>query len=196
MKKRRINPEPAIVATRKRVFIISVSFLLFAVFLASNLFKLQYLSHAYYKEKVFDQVTTSASLKARRGTIYDSSMNVLATTETSWRVFVSSKDIKEAEKKSGKAYAEKIADGLSRILKLDYTSLLKKIKNTSVLDVTVKKSIEEDEYEAVMEFITKNGLYNLVFTEAQSSRYYPNATLAAHVLGFCGSDNQGLYGLE
>ena len=37
---------------------------------------------------------------------------------------------------------------------------------------------------------------NLILTEAQHSRYYPNATLAAHVLGFTGSDNQGLYGLE
>ena len=42
----------------------------------------------------------------------------------------------------------------------------------------------------------KNDLERMVFTEAQSSRYYPENTLAAHVLGFTGSDNQGLYGLE
>ena len=36
----------------------------------------------------------------------------------------------------------------------------------------------------------------MVFTEAQTSRYYPEETMAAHTLGFVGSDLQGLYGLE
>ena len=75
-------------------------------------------------------------------------------------------------------------------------NLYEKIKNTNVLDVTVKKEIETDEYEAVNEFIQENELENLVFLEAQSSRYYPEGSLLAHVLGFTGSDNQGLYGLE
>lgn len=196
MKKRKISSEPAIVTTRKRIVLISICFLLFAAYLLVNLFKLQYFSYEYYKNKVFEQVTTSTKLKANRGAIYDSSMNVLATSETKWRVFLSSKDIKKAEKETGENYSEKIAAGLSDILKTDYNSLLTKIKNTNVLDVTVKKAIDEDEYEKLLEFINTNNLYNLVFTEAQSARFYPEETLAAHVLGFCGSDNQGLYGLE
>ena len=196
MKKRKVTSAPAIVTTRRRVVIISICFLIFAAFLLLNLFKLQYFYYDYYKNKVFEQVTTSTALKANRGTIYDSSMNVLATTETKWRVFISSKDIKSAEKSSGIDYSEKIARGLSDILALDYNTLLAKIKNTNVLDVTVKKIAEEDEYERLLEFIRENNLHNLIFTEAQSSRYYPENTLAAHVLGFCGSDNQGLYGLE
>ncbi len=196
MKKRKITSEPAIVTTKRRIVVISVCFMLFAAYLLINLFKLQYFSYDYYKNKVFEEVTTSTALKATRGTIYDSSMNVLASTETGWRVFVSSKDIKSAEKTSGVNYSEKIAKGLSDILKVDYASLLTKIQNTNVLDVTVKKIANEEEYQNLLQFIKENALHNLVFTEAQSSRYYPKETLAAHVLGFCGSDNQGLYGLE
>ncbi len=196
MKKEKITSEPAIVTTRRRVVVISVCFLVFAAYLLTNLFKLQYFSYEYYKNKVYEQVTTSSTLKANRGTIYDSSMNILSTTETKWRIFISSRDIKTAEKLNGYDYSEKIARGLSEILSLDYNSLLKKIKNTNVLDVTVKKITEEEEYQKLLTFIKENGLHNLIFTEAQSSRYYPNGTLAAHVLGFCGSDNQGLYGLE
>ena len=196
MKKEKITSEPAIVTTRRRVVVISVCFLVFAAYLLTNLFKLQYFSYEYYKNKVYEQVTTSSTLKANRGTIYDSSMNILSTTETKWRIFISSRDIKTAEKLNGYDYSEKIARGLSEILSLDYNSLLKKIKNTNVLDVTVKKITEEEEYKKLLTFIKENGLHNLIFTEAQSSRYYPNGTLAAHVLGFCGSDNQGLYGLE
>ncbi len=196
MKKRKITSEPAIVTTRRRVIIISVCFLIFAAYLLTNLFKLQYFSYEYYKDKVYEQVTTSTTLKANRGAIYDSSMNLLSTTQTKWRVFVSSRDIKTKEKLSGTDYSKTIAKGLSDILGVDYNSLLKKIKNTNVLDVTVKKITEEEEYQRLLEFIKENGLHNLIFTEAQSTRYYPEGTLAAHVLGFCGSDNQGLYGLE
>ena len=127
MKKTKVNSEPAIVTTRKRVIITALCFILFASFLLTNLFKLQYFSYAYYKNKVFEQVTTGTVLKARRGTIYDSKMNVLATTETKWRVFVSSRDIKSAEKETGVNYTEKIARGLSDILSISYDSLFSKI---------------------------------------------------------------------
>ena len=196
MEKRKIASEPSIVTTKRRLTVISVSFILFAAYLLTNLFKLQYFSYDYYKNKVYEQVTTSSVLKAERGAIYDSSMNILAATQTKWRVFISSRDIKLKEKLSGKNYSEKIAKGLSDILGVEYNSLLKKIKNTNVLDVTVKKITEEKEYLTLLSYVNENNLQNLVLTEAQSTRYYPNQTLAAHVLGFCGSDNQGLYGLE
>ena len=62
--------------------------------------------------------------------------------------------------------------------------------------MTIEKNADEKEYKSVLEFIKKHSLEDLVFTEAQSKRYYPEGTFLAHVIGFCGSDNQGLYGLE
>ena len=182
--------------TRKRAIVVITALLLFLVYLISNLIKLQITLHDYYKGKVYDQITTTSAMRAKRGNIYDSNMNVLATTNTVWRIFISTKDIKKAEKERGKNYTELISAGLSEILSLDKSTLSDKIKNTSVLDVTVKKSASEDEYNKVLSFIKEHSLESLVFCEAQSSRYYPGGTLAAHVLGFSGSDNQGLYGLE
>ena len=182
--------------TRKRILLISVAFLLFASLLILNLFNLQVLGHNKYKDKVYEQITTTSKLTANRGNIYDTNMNILATTKTEWRVFISTKDIKTAEKESGIKYTEIISNGLSVILDIPQTALYEKIKNTNVLDVTIKKSVSQSEYEKVIDFIQKNSLERLIFTEAQSSRYYPEQTLAAHVLGFTGSDNQGLYGLE
>jgi len=182
--------------TVKRISYVMIAFLLFLSLLLSNLIRLTVIMNDYYKEKVFDQITTTSALRAERGNIYDSNMNVLATTNTVWRIFISTKDIKEAERLERKEYGSFIAKGLSKILKLDEEALLKRIKNTAKLDVTVKKAASEEECLAVLDFTIKNSLENLIFTEAQSSRYYPEGTLAAHVLGFVGSDNQGLYGLE
>ena len=196
MKRRYIEGRGTIVKTRKRVHIVLVAFFLFLVFLVSNLIKLQVGLNTYYTNKVYDQITTTSALRAERGTIYDSKMNVLATSNTVWRIFISTRDIKKASRESGKDYARIVAYGLADILSLDRDVLLKKIEGSSVLDVTVKKTATSDELEAVLKFIIANSLQNLIFTEAQSSRYYPGGTLAAHLLGFTGSDGQGLYGLE
>jgi len=183
-------------ATARRAVAVFTLFSFFAIFLLVNIFRLDYLNYEYYKQKTYDQVTTSAKLTANRGNIYDSNMNLLAKSSTVWRIFVSTKDIKTAEKKSGKDYKRIIADGLSPILSMDSDGIYKKIAGSSVLDVTIKKTASEEEYRAVLNFIGEKGLEDLLFTEAQTSRSYPNDTLAAHVLGFTGSDNQGLYGLE
>ena len=180
----------------RRIRATAIAFLLFAAYLVTNIFRLQYFQHENYKQKVYDQITTSSAMRAKRGNIYDANMNLLATTRTVWRVFLSSRDIKKAERASGIDYGSQIADGLSSLLSLDRETLLAKIRNTNVLDITVKRSVEEPEYRSVLNFIQERGLEKLIFTEAQTSRYYPAGTMAAHVLGFTGSDNQGLYGLE
>ena len=182
--------------TAKRMIAILLLFSLACGFLVFRLFMLTVLKHSYYSDKSYDQITTSSALRAERGKIYDSSMNLLACERTVWRIFVCPRDILAASKKTGKDYAAIIADRLGDILSLDKTSLVNKLRNASVLDVTVKKSASAEEYAAVIDFIRTDELNGLIQTEAQASRYYPEGTLAAHTLGFTGSDNQGLYGLE
>ena len=194
--KGKISARSALHITKRRTIAIGLAMAIFSLYLAFNLCRLQIGKYDYYKDKVFDQITTTSALRAKRGTIYDSDMNPLATHAITWRVFLSTRQIKAAIKESGIAYDTIISDGLSSLLSLDKNALLEKIRNTSVLDVTVKKAISENEYRAVIAWIEKESLSDLVFTEAQYSREYPEGTLAAHLLGFVGSDNQGLYGLE
>ncbi len=196
MKKSEIEGRGTIVKTGKRVRMVLVAFFLFLVFLITNLIKLQVGLNSYYTEKVYDQITTSSALRAERGAIYDTNMNLLATSNTVWRVFISTRDIKKASRESGKDYAKIVAYGLADILSLDRVTLLQKIEGSNVLDVTVKKAATREEFQQVLNFTIKNSLENLIFTEAQSSRFYPGGTLAAHLLGFTGSDGQGLYGIE
>ena len=180
----------------RRIIAILICFSIFAGYLMVNIFRLDYLKYDYYRGKTYDQVTTSSVLKAKRGNIYDSNLNLLAKSDTVWRIFVSTRDIRNADKASGLDNARIISKGLAPILSLDENKLYEKIKASTVLDVTIKKSATEEEYREVINFISKEGLEELVFTEAETSRHYPFGSLAAHVLGFTGSDNQGLYGLE
>lgn len=166
------------------------------LYLLSVILRLTVFESEYYKKKTYDQITTSTVLEAERGSIYDSNMNLLASSESSWRIFVSPRQIALAEKEGRKKTVELIGFGLAQILSLDKDSLLTKISDSRVLDVTVKRSVTKEEYERVVDFISQKELWGLVFTEQETKRYYPEGSLAAHVLGFTGSDNQGLYGLE
>ena len=194
--KREVNRFAVKKITEKRLVAVLLIFSFVAMYLLYNIFCLDFINHEYYKNKAYDQITTSSPLRAERGVIYDSSMNILAMTRTTWRIFVSTRDIRKATKSSGEDKAKLISFGLSSILGLDYDKLYTKFTSSNVLDVTVKSSADADEYEKVIKFVKENSLERLVFTEAQVSRYYPEGTFAAHVLGFTGSDNQGLYGLE
>ena len=182
--------------TKRRASVTLVGFVLFVAILLINILRLDLFGYERYKDKAFDQITTTSSLSAERGIIYDSNMNVLATTRSTWRISVSPKTIKTVSDEVGRDFYEIIADGLSRILSLDKASIKTKISNSAVLDVTLDRAANEDEYREILNFIEENDIESLIQLEEQTARYYPEGTLAAHVLGFTGSDNQGLFGLE
>ncbi len=182
--------------THKRAIALMLVIVLFSGYLLWNIFNLGFFGYSHYIDKTYDQITTSTHLTANRGAIYDSSMNLLASQSTTWRLFVSSKDIKTREKSDGIDYTKIISEGLADIINSTPAVISEKIKGTNTLDITLKKAIDKEQYDKIISFIKKNDLEKLVFLEALSKRYYPEGTLMAHVLGFTGSDNQGLYGLE
>ena len=182
--------------SNKRIHTVIVVFILLSSYLVFAIFKLDYILYDKYRQKALDQITTTSTLKARRGIIYDSEMNPIATDEVVYRVFVSTRDIAARSLANGVDYADLIAGGLADILSLERNALYEKLIKTKVLDVTIKREATEAEFKKLLGFTKENRLEALVFTEAQSSRAYPGGTFAAHLIGFVGSDEQGLYGLE
>ncbi len=180
----------------KRGLYILVFFFSVAVLLICVLFKMQFFDYESYQQRVIDQITVGSAMKANRGALYDANGTLLATNKTVWRVFLSPVDIKNHKKKTGEDKSELIAKGLSEILGVDYYALYDKTQKGSTLDQTVKKGIDEEKKARVLEFISENSLEDMVHIEAESTRYYPFGTLASHVIGFTGSDNQGLFGIE
>ena len=183
-------------ATKKRVFVLLTSFIILMGFLATRILVMQVFSYEKYQQKVLDQITTSSHLRARRGTIYDASGNVLSETKTEWRIFLSPVDIRDCSKKSGRDFASEIATDLASILNIPYDTIYKKASNSRVLDETVLKNANEDTYKKVISLIKEKEYGDMVHTEAYYSRSYPQGELFCHVLGFTGSDSQGLFGLE
>lgn len=180
----------------KRVSVLLKVMGIFMLFLLGKIFYMQVFKYDEYQQKVIDQITVSSTLTAERGDIYDANMNLLATNKTVWRLFISPKDIKDYSDDKKIDYADLISKGLSDITGVAYDDIYAKTQKTNRLDETIVKAIDEDTYDKVIEFVVENGLSRMVYTQASTTRYYPYGTLASHVIGFTGSDTQGLFGLE
>lgn len=182
--------------TGRRTLALLIVFSLAFTYLAIRIFCLQVFGYGAYQKKVMDQITVSSSLRAERGKIYDASGNILAESQTVYRIYISPKNIAIRQRKVGYSLSDTIADGLASLLGLSREEIYGKTQRIRVLDVTLKKEVDEALCQKVLSFIADNDLAGLVNTEASTKRYYPYGGLAAHTIGFAGSDNQGLFGLE
>ncbi len=89
-----------------------------------------------------------------------------------------------------------IAKGLSEILGVDYARVLELTGKKNRYYEVVKKNVEKEDADRVRAFIDEYGLEEQIYLSASSKRYYPNDTLACHVIGFVNSDGDGVYGVE
>ncbi len=154
-----------------------------------RLFYMQIVSYDEYRSKTDGSIASETTVTASRGLITDRYGVVLADNKTVERVFISPADMaNESERKL-------VAENLSRILGVDYETVYEKTQKVKRKDETVKKNVDKTEADMVRAFINQYGLES-VHLVTSSTRYYPFGNLLSHVLGFTGSDNQGLYGIE
>ena len=144
-------------------------------------------------EKAVEQQLNDTTINARRGTIYDATGKVLAQSSTVWKIVFAPSNFKNDEQR------EITAKGLSKILNLDEADLLKKAKEKTHF-VVVKRQIESDIREQVLKLIDEledeHGIKGVINLIEDYKRYYPYGDFASAVIGFTGSDDQGLSGLE
>ncbi len=89
-----------------------------------------------------------------------------------------------------------IAKGLSEILGVDYTRVMDLSKKKGRYYEVIKKNVDKTEADALRKFIDEYGLEEQIHLSASTKRYYPNDSLACHVIGFVNSDGDGVYGVE
>ena len=175
---------------RRTLFLLSVCGAAAFVVLAARLYYLQIVRHDELEARAIAQQVRETTVSAPRGTIYDRKGEVLAVSAGVDTIYLSPAEIELYGEDAGA-----IAAGLSEILGLDYESVYEKTQNTGSWYEVVARKVEADTAEAVRQFKQAGG-YNGIKLEADTKRYYPNGSLAAHVIGFVGTDNTGLGGIE
>ena len=139
--------------------------------------------------QAYEQLVQQRAISAKRGTIYDSTGKyILAVSSTVSSITVNPTNISKENK-------EKVAKALSDIFEIDYDKVLKKISKRSSIETIVKK-VEEEKADKLREWMIANNIETGINIDEDTKRYYPYSNLASQFIGFCGSDNQGLDGIE
>ena len=151
--------------------------------------QLQLIQGESLQQMAAEQQLKDTKINAQRGTIYDCNKKPLAQSATVWTVVLESAYLKDDE------IREKIATGLSSILDMDKNEILEKAKKKSFYTV-IKRKVESDIKDKIIEFQKENKITTGIRLVEDYKRYYPYGDFASCIIGFTGTDNQGLSGLE
>ena len=150
---------------------------------------IQFVQGSELQAMAYTQQTLNRKINPKRGTILDSTgKNILAISASVETVSVNPGNIKKEDK-------EKVARAMADIFNLDYETILKKVNKNSSIETIVKK-VEKEKTDKLRIWMDENHIMTGINIDEDTKRYYPYATLASKVIGFTGSDNQGLEGIE
>ena len=170
---------------KKRMFYALMAFSIIFAMLILRLMWVQFVDGGKYQQMAIEQQTKDSIITSKRGIIYDRNGKVLAQSASVDTVAITPR---EAMKEKN---IDKVAQDLASILEMDKEEVLKKLTKTSSGYEILKRKIDSNQSKKIKELGYK-GIYLI----EDSKRYYPYGSLASHVIGFVGDDNQGLNGIE
>ncbi|WP_038113923.1 penicillin-binding protein [Veillonella montpellierensis] len=171
---------------QKRLHILYLCILCFIFLLVGRLFQLQIFDARELIGKNNAQVEVDRKLQSPRGTIYDRNGNPLAMSMMTKSLYADPAMIKKTP--------EEIAELLAPYVTIPKDEIAARLRQDTAF-VWLDRMMDPDKSKAVQEIMAQEGLEGLNFVE-ESRRFYPNSELAAQVLGFVGTDDKGLDGLE
>ncbi len=187
--------------TKRMLVITLVLVILLVSITAFRLVQIMVVQGDHYQTLASEQQLYDNLVTAPRGNIYDRNMTLLATSAPAWTVYLTPNGINDMNDSAKAEIVRKtIASGLSDILELEFEDLYEKTKKNTFY-VMLKRKVNKETADKVREFLIADenkdlNLTQYVGLDETTKRFYPNDTLASTVLGFVGSDEQGLAGLE
>lgn len=166
---------------RKKIFLIGVCAIMSLIMLLVRMGYLMIAESDYYLARAEELHERERKIKAARGRILDTNGVVLADNKTVCTVSVIYSQIEEPEK---------VAKLLASELNLDVENVEKKVKKVTAIE-RIASNVDKEIGDKIREYDLAG-----VKVDEDYKRFYPYNTLASKILGFTGSDNQGIVGLE
>ncbi|MGN1135704.1 MAG: penicillin-binding transpeptidase domain-containing protein [Oscillospiraceae bacterium] len=180
--------------------------LAFSAVIVINMFSISVTDSAKYQAMANNNQFQSTVVNANRGSIYDANGKILAQSATVYSIILnphrlSESDNEKISEETGKTERQRKIDACVTILteELDNVTAEEITKKLSDMDskwACVAKSIEKPVADKILLRASNEKLGDLIYTEVDTKRYYPQGTLAASVIGFTNYEGDGVYGVE
>ena len=174
--------------TKKRIRIMLFIILILLGLLIIRIAWIQLIKGKFYKALAEQQQNLDREISAKRGIIYDRNGEILAMSASSEMITINPNNIPKEKK-------ELVARKISEVLELDYEKVLKKVNRNSSIEI-IDKKVEKEKSNIIREWLIENNIDQGINIDEDTKRYYPYSKLGSQIIGFCGSDNQGLNGIE
>lgn len=186
----------------KKIRIAALIVLILMLLLVFRIAFIQFIQGSDLKQQMYNQLITNRTISPKRGTIYDSTGKALAISADVDTISIVPSSIVVYDKANDKIDEEKtknikesLSKALSEIFELNYDETLEKVSSDSNY-ITIARKVEKDKVDKLKEWMKKEEFYSGINISEDTKRYYPYNNLASSLIGFCGTDNDGLEGLE
>lgn len=169
--------------------ILSIAFFI----VVGHLAIIQFVEGKKWSDKAYNQQIKNQIISPNRGTIYDAKGEILAQSIPVDTISLNPEKLKYSNNKS--VPNEVIAEGMSSIFNVTYDEMMEKLSSGRSL-IIVEKKVETDKVEQLKKWMKDNSITAGINIDEDSKRYYPYNDLASNLIGFCGTDNNGQFGLE
>lgn len=171
---------------KKRVIVVLILCSLAIVYLLVRLIYIQVIKSEHYTQKAYEQQTRERKVSAKRGTVYDATGEKILAQSVSVSVITAVPNNVENK--------EEVATKLAEMLQISKDDILAKL-NKNTASQTIASKVDEDTTTKVLKYIEEEEIEGIRVDE-DTQRIYPYGDMLAQVMGFVGTDNKGLYGLE
>ena len=175
-----------LVKNKKRVINFLIICIIFCTYLMGRLIYIQVIKSSHYTQMAYEQQTREREVEAARGTIYDSTgSKVLAQSISTSKVTLFPNIIKNKEE---------VGKKLAEILEFELDKIMNKLNKNSSNEI-LTNDLDDEKTKLLLKYISDFEIEGIKVDEA-ITRIYPYDSLLAQTLGFVGTDNQGLEGIE
>ena len=179
----------------KKLKITFIVVIIIFVLLVGRIGFLQFVQGSELKEAAYNQQAINQIISPKRGTIYDSTGQPLAITSQVDTITINPSKIVGDNDEETKQLKETVAKGLSDIFALDYNETLEKVNSSSSVETIIRK-VDNDKVAKLEKWMEDNKISVGINIDEDTKRSYPYDNVASQVIGFCGTENQGLSGIE
>ncbi|MGN1299545.1 MAG: peptidoglycan D,D-transpeptidase FtsI family protein [Candidatus Scatovivens sp.] len=147
-----------------------------------------------YSQSAYKNQTKNQIISPKRGIIYDCNGEILAMSVSVDTVSINPDNVKYSNDK--KVEPEVLAKKFSDLFdSLTYEEALEKVNSNSSV-VIIARKVENEKITELKNWMKENKITTGINIDEDSKRNYPNNDLASNLLGFCGTDNTGIIGIE
>ncbi len=157
---------------------------------ALQLYRLMVIDYEYYAKLALRNQTRTTTVSAKRGTIYDANMNILACSVSVENIYLAPHELKQA-----KEDIAAISHTLGQILDLDPGHITALANNTRLRYQQIAANVDAETAASVRAYINEHQISG-IHLEPSTKRRYPFGSLASQVIGFTNASNTGSEGIE